>query len=111
MNFEESQRVHYKKVNRNNQVDAMEQYQKQNLTDYLNTHKIFRDLLEDRLDIYEKCIDYIVYKKILDGLSISNPISKDYISGFKDGIYYFRQAYEEYFKNLHQYNELVGGDN
>lgn len=104
MNFEEVQRIHNLKREKEKQINELAQYQKQNLIDYLNTHKIFKKLLENRLDIYNECKKYIILTDIFKSLSANNGVSKDYISGFTDGIQHFGKMYEEYYKKLEEYN-------
>lgn len=108
MNFEEAQRLANFRKRKQSEASSNLSQKKIEITEFLKTHSIFKDMLETKQKTYEDCVKFIYLNEIIP--KIRGTTSMEYLSGFKDGINYFGKAYKEYFKVLDDYNNLIERD-
>lgn len=108
MNFEEAQRLTSLRLSKNKSDSEALSRKKLEITERLKTNSIFKDMLEGRLDTYEKCINHIYLKEIIPNIRGSSDIN--YLSGFKAGIEFLGKAYDAYYKDLEDYNKIIERD-
>lgn len=110
MNLEEAQRVRGLRLSRKNQENEAISRKRLEITDFLKTHAIFKDMLKDREDLYNQCKEFIYLNEIIPSIRADSQRSLDYIAGFKAGIEYLGKALEDYKAKYKEYENLTGGN-
>lgn len=110
MNLEEAQRVRGLRLSRHNKDNETISRKRIEITDFLKTHAIFKDMLKDREDLYNQCKEFIYLNEIIPNIKADSGRSLDYIAGFKAGIEYLGKALEEYKTKYKEYENLIGGN-
>lgn len=115
MNIEEAQRVKKAKARATKEEkealrQANELKQKEAL-EFLETRKIFVELLEGREDLFKQCKEFLFLNALVPNIGLNQYVNGDYAKGYRDALETFPTVLANYNRYKEMYEELKRGDN